>query len=104
MRVFFQYLGSFNIFEGQELVGGAEFVLTGGRIAVAEFQLNTLPGRQCTVVHHLAAREKMSAVVPRLGQPGSGPRLPSRLRANPGQGQCHAPRPRGEKGRAEGRA
>ena len=107
MRVnerFFQYLGSFNIFEGQELVGGAEFVLTGGRIAVAEFQLNTLPGRQCTVVHHLAAREKLSAVVPRLGQPGAGPRLPSRLRANPGQGPCHAPRPRGEKGRAEGRA
>ncbi len=76
---FFQYLGSFNIFEGQELVGGAEFVLTGGRIAVAEFQLNTLPGRQCTVVHHLAAREKLSALVPRLGQPGAGPRLPSRL-------------------------
>jgi hypothetical protein len=39
-----QYLAPFNIFEGQELVGGAEFVLTGGRIAVAEFQLNTLPG------------------------------------------------------------
>ena len=27
-------------------MGGAEFVLTGGRIAVAEFQLNTLPGIQ----------------------------------------------------------
>jgi hypothetical protein len=44
--LFFQYLTDFNIFEGQELRGGAEFVLTGGKIAVAEFQLNAIPGIQ----------------------------------------------------------
>ena len=34
----------FNIFEGQEVTGAAEFVLCGGKIVVAEYQLNTCPG------------------------------------------------------------
>lgn len=39
-----QSQAGFNVLEGAELVGGAEFVLTGGRIAVAEFQINAIPG------------------------------------------------------------
>jgi len=34
----------FNIFEGQKVTGAAEFVLCGGKIVVAEYQLNAFPG------------------------------------------------------------
>jgi dihydropyrimidinase len=36
--------GDFNIFEGLSVSGAAEFVLCGGKVVVAEYQVNTSPG------------------------------------------------------------
>jgi len=39
-----QQAADFNIFEGLEVSGAAEFVLCGGKIVVADYQVNTEPG------------------------------------------------------------
>jgi len=39
-----QQAADFNIFEGLKVTGAAEFVLCGGKIVVAEYQLNACPG------------------------------------------------------------
>ena len=39
-----QQAADFNIFEGLKVTGAAEFVLCGGKIVVADHQLNACPG------------------------------------------------------------